>query len=208
WTKSFVKSVFGAEYRQAILELEAEQKLLCLCTGHWKAEVMIGQAFLRRSDTEAKVATQRDRTTFPTSNFLPDPKDFLFTEPLFAAPNQQVWEVPPMKPAKRTLETTPGPKSSTASQVPKPILTSKFPDLTDAPNFLQSMNVQPSFKQGETSENVTALLERVQLADPASPDIDEDNMGQSWGHYQFTAGSISPSSSLTTWQDVGSIATA
>lgn len=70
------------------------------------------------------------------------------------------------------------------------------------------MNAQPSFKQGETSQNVATLLERIESADPSSPDIDEDNMGQSWGHYQFTAGGLSPSSSLTTWQDVGSVATA
>ena len=70
------------------------------------------------------------------------------------------------------------------------------------------MDTQPSFKQGKPSEHVTALLERLECADPGSPDIDEDNTGQSWGHYQFTAGGISPSSSLTTWQDVGSVAVA
>ena len=70
------------------------------------------------------------------------------------------------------------------------------------------MDAQPSFKQGEPSEHVTALLECVECADPDSLDIDEDNKGQTWGHYQFTAGGISPSSSLTTWQDVGSVAVA
>src|ERR1700677_3237349 len=70
------------------------------------------------------------------------------------------------------------------------------------------MDAQPSFKQGEPSEKVTTLLERVQYADPDSLDIDEDNKGQSWGHYQFTACGISPSSSLTTWQDIGSVAIA
>ena len=52
------------------------------------------------------------------------------------------------------------------------------------------------------------LLERLQSADPGSPDIDEDNTCQSWGHDQFTAGGISPSSSLTSWQDIGNVATA
>jgi hypothetical protein len=70
------------------------------------------------------------------------------------------------------------------------------------------MNMQSSFKQGKCSSNVATLLERVQFADPMSPDIDEDNQGESWGHYQFTAGNISPTSMLTTWQDIGSIATA
>ena len=70
------------------------------------------------------------------------------------------------------------------------------------------MNTQPMFKQGMPSEQVTTLLERVQFADPTSPDIDEDNVGPSWGHYQFTAGGISPSCSLTSWDDVGNVATA
>lgn len=70
------------------------------------------------------------------------------------------------------------------------------------------MNAQPLFKQGESSANVLALLERVQRADPTDPDIDEDNMGPSWGHYQFTAGGLNVSSSITSWQEVGSVATA
>jgi hypothetical protein len=70
------------------------------------------------------------------------------------------------------------------------------------------MDAQPSFNQGVPSENVATLLERIECADPGSPDIDEDNRGQSWGHYQFTQGGLSPSSSLNTWQDIGSVATA
>jgi hypothetical protein len=45
-TKLVFKSLFHTEYCQAILELEAEEWLLCLCTRHWKAEVMLSQAFL------------------------------------------------------------------------------------------------------------------------------------------------------------------
>ncbi|KAH9029645.1 hypothetical protein EDB85DRAFT_1891914 [Lactarius pseudohatsudake] len=88
------------------------------------------------------------------------------------------------------------------------VLTSDFPSLTNAASLIRSMNVHASFKQGKPSNNVTALLERIQFADPGSPDIDEDNTCQSWGHDLFTAGGISPSSSLTTWEDVGSAATA
>jgi hypothetical protein len=52
------------------------------------------------------------------------------------------------------------------------------------------------------------LLDRIQFANPGSSGIDEDNQAQNWGHYQFTAGGISPSSVLTTWQDFGNVATA
>jgi hypothetical protein len=87
-------------------------------------------------------------------------------------------------------------------------ITSQFPLLTNVPSFLLSMSKQSSFKQGEPSPNVTMLLERIQFANPGSSGIDEDNQAQNWGHYQFTAGGISPSSALTTWQDFGNVATA
>jgi hypothetical protein len=73
------------------------------------------------------------------------------------------------------------------------------------------MNAQWSFKQGEPSENIATLVERVQSADPGSSessDMDEDDMGLGWGHYQFTAGGRGLTSMLTSWQDVGSVATA
>src|SRR6202012_3399395 len=61
--KTFFKSVFKAKYNQAILNLEAEAKLLCLCSGHWKADCMLGQAFSWRSDTEARAVPNRAGTT-------------------------------------------------------------------------------------------------------------------------------------------------
>ena len=70
------------------------------------------------------------------------------------------------------------------------------------------MNEQTSFKQGQSSENVTTLLKCVQSADPGSPHVDEDEMGVSWGHELFRAGGISLSSSLASWQDIGSVETA
>jgi hypothetical protein len=70
------------------------------------------------------------------------------------------------------------------------------------------MNAQWSFKQGKPSKNIVTLVERVQSADLGSSDMDEDDMGLGWGHYQFTVGGRGPTSMLTSWQDVGSIATA
>ena len=87
-------------------------------------------------------------------------------------------------------------------------LTSQFPTLTIAPVLLRSMSAQPLFKQGEASQNFIALLEHVQFADPASPDFDEDDKCESWGHYQFTGGGLTLRTSLNSWQDVGSVAMA
>ncbi|KAH9011260.1 hypothetical protein EDB85DRAFT_2160198 [Lactarius pseudohatsudake] len=257
-TKMFIITMFKTEYDQAILELEAEHKLLRLCYAHWKADNLLGQKLQRRSDAKKKAACA-------ASSIPPDDT----SEP-FTAPIPQVWDAAPVNAAKRAFELSPGPKSPSASQAQKrskdgialskqkttgpsvpsnppprarklvptflshtkvtntespstnlrpvfvdpsadnliAVLTSDFPSLTNAVTLIRSMNVQILFKQGKSSNNVTTLLERVQFADPGSPDIDEDNMCLSWGHDLFTAGGISPSSSLTTWEDVGSVATA
>ncbi|KAH8991732.1 hypothetical protein EDB86DRAFT_3079591 [Lactarius hatsudake] len=240
-TKSFIRNAFKTEYNQAILELEAEHKLLRLL-----------------AESKAAAASNRARaaSSIPPDNTLELPP----------APIPQAQDVAPVNVAKRAFELSPGPKSPSASQAQKcskdgiaptrqkttgppvpskpprarklvptflsrinaeppstnlcpvfvdpsadnliTVLTSEFPALTNAINLIRSMNVQLLFKQGKSSHNVSTLLERLQFADPGSPDIDEDNTCLSWGHDLFMAGGISPSSSLTTWEDVGSIATA
>jgi hypothetical protein len=45
-TKTLVKSLFPTEFTQAILQLEVLRTVLHLCSGHWKAKIMINQAFL------------------------------------------------------------------------------------------------------------------------------------------------------------------
>ncbi|KAI9441845.1 hypothetical protein H4582DRAFT_2074012 [Lactarius indigo] len=247
-TKTFIKKYFTAEHYRAVLDLEAEQKLL-------------------RFKEKAMAAMNAAPATSPQSNLSLEP-------PTAFVP--QIQEVAPMNLTKRALELSPSPKSPLALHAQKhnkdnhvpavsgqktigsrgplnqnqrpaarkitptflnvtfPLmtcaepaptslhllhvdpsvdnlvatLTSEFPSLTNAPRLLYSMSAQLSFKEGKPSEQVVTLLEHVQFADPCSPDIDEDNMCQGWGHYQFMAGGISPASSLTSWEKVGSVATA
>ena len=80
--------------------------------------------------------------------------------------------------------------------------------MTSTPNLLRSFDMRWSFQQGETSKKVTTLLECVQSADPGLPDYNKDDMGQGWGHYQFTVGGLSPATVLTSWQEVGNVDTA
>ncbi|KAH8977391.1 hypothetical protein EDB92DRAFT_2119960 [Lactarius akahatsu] len=260
--KTFIKKYFMAEHYQAVLDLEAEQKLLRLCSAHWKADAFITKVFLERNKEKVKATTNSTPATSPQFSQSPEPP---------TAFNPQIREVAPMKATKRALELSPGPKSPSASHAQKrnkdntvlsgqktvgpglsnqnqhpptrkitptflsrtkaicaepaptslhslhvdpsadnliAALTSEFPSLTNGPQLIYSMNAQLSFKEGEPSEQVATLLERVQSAVPCSPDIDEDNTYESWGHYQFTAGGISPASSLTSWEKVGSVATA
>jgi hypothetical protein len=45
-TKMSIKTMFVAKYQNALLELKAEQKLLRLCSDHWKADFMLVQVLL------------------------------------------------------------------------------------------------------------------------------------------------------------------
>lgn len=110
WTKKFLKNTFTAEYCQAILDLEAEQKLLRLCSAHWKADAMIGQAFSRRSEAEARAARSTSIQMNPFDDHQPpDPSALLSQNKEVAFANK----------AKRSLEWSPGPKSPSASQAHK-----------------------------------------------------------------------------------------
>lgn len=53
------------------------------------------------------------------------------------------------------------------------------------------------------STNVSAFLERIESADPNSPDLSEDDMNGNWGHYQFTAGSMRCATVLQSWDEIG-----
>ncbi|GBE83672.1 hypothetical protein SCP_0507270 [Sparassis crispa] len=52
--------------------------------------------------------------------------------------------------------------------------------------------------------SVITFIERIENADPNSPDLSEDDLGTAWGHYQFTAGSMTSSSTLVSWDGIGS----
>ncbi|KAN0129807.1 hypothetical protein V8E53_012377 [Lactarius tabidus] len=247
-TKTFLQKWFPEEFNQAILNLEAQQTLLCLCSAHWKAKAMFSLILLQQNkggDKGSANAIPPDSSNITSSQF---------PEPLQTTLILQVHGMAPANTAKHTFECSPGPKSPSASQAqkhskddtvptgwktassqgpsdninqhpaphrvvpsflsrtevisletvptsvhpihvdPSGILTSDFPSLTTAPNLLRSMNMHRLFQQGKTSENVTTLLECLQSADPGSLDLNEDNTGKGWGHYQFT--------------DVSSIATA
>lgn len=120
-TKSIFKSLFHAEYRQAILELEADEPLLRLCARHWKAEVMLSQAFLKHGgDVEGKPA--RGRSVAPTALSSSDENAPQRREPLPAAPIPKLGDVrvvAPMNTSKRAFELSPGPKSPSASHAQK-----------------------------------------------------------------------------------------
>ncbi|KAI9437506.1 hypothetical protein H4582DRAFT_2057868 [Lactarius indigo] len=212
-TRSFIKNLFKPKYDRAILELEAEQRLLRLCYAHWKADVLIGQVQKRSKDGIAPSVQKTVGPSVPANCKYAIRRSLNTNSHLYTEPQHTRKLVPTF--LNRTEVTNGEPASMNLHPVfvdPSAdnliaVLTSNFPSLTNTVALIRSMNAQMSFKQGKASDNVTTLLERVQFADPGSPDINEDNMCLSWGHDLFTAGGVSPSSSLTTWENVGSVAT-
>jgi hypothetical protein len=116
-TKTLIKSLFYDEFRRAMLELEAEKKELRLCAGHWKAEVMLGQALLRRNSLAEGNVTKSVFSDDSTSFGVKAPPPPQLQPPPTAPPN--VWDAAPMKASKRALESSPGPKSPSASHAQK-----------------------------------------------------------------------------------------
>lgn len=108
-TKSLIKSLFYEEFCQAILDLEAEKRELRLCSGHWKAEVMLSQALLRRSSGPDTNAAKDVHTASDVGASLPPPP----------SPTGSLKVVAPMHTTKRALELNPGPKSPSVLHVQK-----------------------------------------------------------------------------------------
>jgi hypothetical protein len=103
WIKATLKKIFKPEYNEAILELEAQKKILHLCSAHWKADQMIGQALLQQGDTETKAT----KPPFPTPSSLSNTSSL--PSELHAAFTQQVLNVTSINAVKCTLELSPGP---------------------------------------------------------------------------------------------------
>jgi hypothetical protein len=116
-TKKMIKLLFYDEFCRAMLELEAEKKELCLCTGHWKAEVMLGQALLRRNSvTEGNVAKSVLSVPSTSASVKAPPPPQQQQQPT-VPPN--VWDTVPMKASKQALESSPGPKSPSVTHAQK-----------------------------------------------------------------------------------------
>ena len=107
-TKLNFKKWFKVEYYQALLELEAEQKYPHLCLAHWKADNMIGQAFLWQGDTECRHHRQGATSVLGSHN-----QSGLAPVPILVS------SVVPINAAMCAFELSPGPKSPSALQAQK-----------------------------------------------------------------------------------------
>jgi hypothetical protein len=79
----------------------------------------------------------------------------------------------------------------------------RFPGNQEAIDLLNAMELSPEFKVGKSSDDFTSFLERIKNANPNDPSLSEDNLDASWGHYQFTAGCLTCTTVLTSWDAIG-----
>jgi hypothetical protein len=84
----------------------------------------------------------------------------------------------------------------------------EFPSIRHAIDLLKAMEANSSFGAGATPILTTDFLSRIESASPAAPNLSEDDTGASWGHHQFTNGTMTIKSVLTSWESVGSTAMA
>jgi hypothetical protein len=66
------------------------------------------------------------------------------------------------------------------------------------------MEAHPNFQVGATPPLTTNFLLRIENLKPTDPSLSEDDTGASWGHYQFTSGSMTIKSVIQSWDCVGS----
>ncbi|KAL6298234.1 hypothetical protein BKA93DRAFT_932207 [Sparassis latifolia] len=74
------------------------------------------------------------------------------------------------------------------------MLSGSHTGLTSGFELLNAMKLKPAFGVGSPTPEVIVFIEHIENADPNAPDLSEDDLGTAWGHYQFTAGSMTSSS--------------
>jgi hypothetical protein len=74
-----------------------------------------------------------------------------------------------------------------------------FPNNKAGLFLLDAMIANPSFGNDEPSQGVVSLIDRIETADPNSPEFDEDDLGTSWGHAQFKEWRVP----LVSWSSIG-----
>jgi hypothetical protein len=65
------------------------------------------------------------------------------------------------------------------------------------------MEAQSNFRAGPTPSLTTKFLSRLENSNPNDPGLSEDDTGASWGHYQYTSGSMTINSVIRSWDCVG-----
>ncbi|KAH9163396.1 hypothetical protein EDB89DRAFT_2078867 [Lactarius sanguifluus] len=88
------------------------------------------------------------------------------------------------------------------------VITNDFSTVPDSADLLRAMHNATDCETRKPSNDVAALLDQLDSADPDAPDVDNDDSNENWGHVQFTVGGLTIWSALVDWESVGSTSTA
>jgi hypothetical protein len=90
------------------------------------------------------------------------------------------------------------------------IFSTEFASIAHSAELLEKLEALIALdgRNPTSSDNVIAFLDRIENADPDASDLSDDDKDASWGHHQFTAGSMRIASVLVDWQAVGSTSVA
>ncbi|EGN98776.1 hypothetical protein SERLA73DRAFT_152597 [Serpula lacrymans var. lacrymans S7.3] len=212
-----------AKWAAIIQEVEQQQPLLALCSNHWKAEHVLGQ--MLRSTTTMKTQLsllsrqeqeqeweweqEREREQKLKNNVEQGQvsRKRRRNNGQFSVPIQK--SLPP--PSFLSVSSDKGSKKYNVDFIEvsssildlKTIITRNFDSNSFGINLLNAMELSTDFSPGPPSSLMLKFIERIERADPNSPEFDEDDHGVSWGHHQFTSGSMTSSSVLTSWTAIG-----
>ncbi|KAF9458868.1 hypothetical protein BDZ94DRAFT_1330631 [Collybia nuda] len=90
------------------------------------------------------------------------------------------------------------------------IFLQEFPSMKATPLLINHITKIATTKKNprEPSSEVTMFISRIEGANPNSPELIEDDTNAGWGHHQFTAGSLTISTVLVSWDAISSVSTA
>ncbi|KAH9911767.1 hypothetical protein B0H21DRAFT_674938, partial [Amylocystis lapponica] len=250
---------------KAIHELERRHPVVALCSGHWKAEHILGALLLSKRSSSKRRSHGRDNLSESDDNGAISADDMAMTPttsnnttlssgadggltatselPSDFRSGAATTSATSFSPPQLVLSTNASSKralpSPQSEQVdvsfikinPSPdnllgkhsidlilctiyifaiaILSHDFPTMNNGIELLGAMKLAPNFSTGSTPSNsMITFIERIENADPNSDNTDEDDMDISWGHRQFTAGSMTCATTLTSWASIRDVATA
>ncbi|KAH9939508.1 hypothetical protein B0H21DRAFT_812705 [Amylocystis lapponica] len=206
--QTYFWTYFFDEWLGVLQEMERQQPLLALCSGHWKAEHVLGLVLLSHSQTI------QDATSTPSGRMRR--KEVPKTGRARRQNNRELEGQPvshTQLPALTLLAPSPDVTKRASYNISVEvdpsidsllaILTHEFSSIECGPELLEAMKLNSTFGSGSPSPATIAFIERIERADPSVPYLQEDDLGASWGHYQFTADSMTCGTTLTSWASIG-----
>ncbi|KAM6497536.1 hypothetical protein JOM56_005639 [Amanita muscaria] len=220
-TKSFYKNYFKDQWMAALEHLEGLQPLLGLCAEHWKAEAVLQSVLTSLHPKKGNNSLPVDEPNGSSeeeeagNGQLEGKRSCTGLDEtgadLGAAIEKAAGAMDPHAGANLTdnvddgMNKYNGPidvafiKVTPTTENLKHLLAKRYPSYTAAIDLVKSLDLDSTVCGSTIAESVESFIRGVELADPRSQEYEEDDLGASWGHYQFRGWR----EMLPTWQAIG-----